>query len=250
MSKQFASLVAHVCQVFDAFCYNEAQAKEPNKRYLILSSIGAGATATVFRLRRLCDDVMFALKVVNLEGASGPAGAHVAEVSCLLSCDFFTIVKCHEEFTAYGAAGRCNPLMIALVLDFCGGGDLHQEINGRSAVGNLFDEGEACTIFAQVVMAVHHIHGRHMLHRDIKTANVLLSPNGLVHLGDFGSSKQFSGTVSEDVAKTFCGTPYIIAPEIWAKQAYSAKADLFSLGVVLYELLSLKRPFDGACTRT
>ncbi|CAD2214253.1 protein kinase [Angomonas deanei] len=101
-------------------------------------------------------------------------------------------------------------------------------------------------LFLQVLLAVHHVHSRHMIHRDIKSANILLCSNGLVKLGDFGFSRMYAATVSDDVGRTFCGTPYYVAPEIWRRRPYSKKADMFSLGVLLYELLTLKRPFDGA----
>jgi serine/threonine protein kinase len=92
-------------------------------------------------------------------------------------------------------------------------------------------------------MAVQHIHSHSMLHRDIKSANVLIMSNGLVKLADFGFSRQYEDTVSSAVAKTFCGTPYYLAPELWKNRRYSNKAEVWSLGVFLYELLALDRPF-------
>jgi serine/threonine protein kinase len=67
----------------------------------------------------------------------------------------------------------------------------------------------------------------------------------LIKIGDFGFSHQYDDTVSGVVANTFCGTPYYLAPELWNNQRYSKKADVWSLGVLLYEILALKRPFTA-----
>ncbi|RNF17023.1 putative serine/threonine protein kinase, partial [Trypanosoma conorhini] len=155
-------------------------------------------------------------------------GRAQAEVHCLLNCDFFSILKCHEDFAKKDPLDGENLLMIALVLDYANAGDLRQEIKSRAKASRAFREHEAGLLFIQVLLALHHVHSRHMIHRDIKTANILLCSNGLVKLGDFGFGKMYSATVSGDVGKTFCGTPYYVAPEIWRRKPYSKKADLFS----------------------
>eukprot|EP00388_Colpodella_angusta_P022438 GDKJ01057371.1.p1 GENE.GDKJ01057371.1~~GDKJ01057371.1.p1 ORF type:complete len:289 (-),score=27.30 GDKJ01057371.1:218-1048(-) len=69
--------------------------------------------------------------------------------------------------------------------------------------------------------------------------------SGLIKLGDFGFSQQYENTVSDQVATTFCGTPYYLAPELWRRQKYSKKADVWAMGILLYEMMALKRPFVG-----
>ncbi|KAG5490023.1 hypothetical protein JKF63_00142 [Porcisia hertigi] len=215
-------------------------------RYYVDAVLGSGTSGTVLYARRVRDDHPFAVKVMDVEGhtiqeimrASG-------EVCCLLSCDYFSIVKCHEDFVYGDERNPENVSMMALVLDYANAGDLRQEIRNRSRTNRPFAEHEAGLLFIQVLLAVHHVHSKHMIHRDIKSANILLCSNGLVKLGDFGFSKMYANTVSDDVGRTFCGTPYYVAPEIWRRSPYSKKADMFSLGVLLYELLTLKRPFDG-----
>ncbi|RNF11441.1 putative NIMA-related kinase [Trypanosoma rangeli] len=88
-----------------------------------------------------------------------------------------------------------------------------------------------------------------MMHRDLKSANIFLMPTGIIKLGDFGFSKQYTDSVSLDVGSSFCGTPYYLAPELWERKRYSKKADMWSLGVILYELLTLHRPFKGPSQR-
>ncbi|GET93218.1 hypothetical protein, conserved [Leishmania tarentolae] len=242
------AMIGRVCRNFpDTFAKDEATAREQNKKYWISRVLGSGATGTVLCAKRVSDGEGFAVKCVDMEGMSeADKNRAQAEVDCLLNCDFFSIVKCHEDLAKRDANTPEMVQMIALVLDYANAGDLRQEIKSRARTGRTFREHEAGLLFLQVLLAVHHVHSKHMIHRDIKSANILLCSNGLVKLGDFGFSKMYANTVSDDVGRTFCGTPYYVAPEIWRRCPYSKKADMFSLGVLLYELLTLKRPFDGA----
>lgn len=82
------------------------------------------------------------------------------------------------------------------------------------------------------------------MHRDLKSLNVFLTKQGIAKLGDFGIAKVLSSTV--DHAKTIVGSPYYLSPEIIENRPYSFKSDIWSLGVLLYELCALKPPFNGA----
>lgn len=240
-------MIGCVCRSFsDVFAKDEVPAREEGKKYWISRVLGSGATGTVLCAKRVSDGKPFAVKVVEMEGMSeADKNRAQAEVHCLLNCDFFSILKCHEDYTKTDPEAKENVLSIALVLDYANAGDLRQEIKSRARADRAFREHEVGLLFIQILLALHHVHSRHMIHRDIKTANILLCSDGLVKLGDFGFSKMYSSTVSGNVGQTFCGTPYYVAPEIWRRKPYSKKADLFSLGVLLYELLTLKRPFDG-----
>ena len=88
-----------------------------------------------------------------------------------------------------------------------------------------------------------HIHDRKILHRDIKGQNVFLMKNGIVKVGDLGIARVLAHT--KEFAKTMVGTPYYLSPEIVANKPYGFKSDIWSLGVLLYELCALKPPFDG-----
>ncbi len=80
------------------------------------------------------------------------------------------------------------------------------------------------------------------MHRDLKTQNIFLSKQGLVKLGDFGIAKCLNHTF--DKASTYIGTPYYLSPEIIQNISYSFKSDIWSLGIILYELCCLKMPFE------
>ena len=88
-----------------------------------------------------------------------------------------------------------------------------------------------------------HVHDRKILHRDIKCQNVFLTKAGIIKIGDFGIARVLRHTV--DIAKTMVGTPYYLSPEIIEGRPYSFKSDIWSIGVMLYEMCALKPPFEG-----
>ena len=86
-----------------------------------------------------------------------------------------------------------------------------------------------------------HPHFKQILHRDVKTLNIFIK-EGVLKLGDFGISKALEN--EEDMAQTKCGTPYFMPPEVCKNFPYDAKADVWAMGVIIYELITLKKPFD------
>eukprot|EP00831_Metopus_contortus_P021793 TRINITY_DN19812_c0_g1_i3.p1 TRINITY_DN19812_c0_g1~~TRINITY_DN19812_c0_g1_i3.p1 ORF type:complete len:275 (+),score=40.84 TRINITY_DN19812_c0_g1_i3:493-1317(+) len=114
--------------------------------------------------------------------------------------------------------------------------------------GNLFQiirrkgrlsEAEAFHFFSQICNALHFLHKHELMHRDIKPENILIGANGKAKLCDFGCSAQ-----SDREHKTFCGTVEYMAPEIKKHSAYDEKVDIWSLGVLLYEMTHGYSPFQ------
>ena len=92
-------------------------------------------------------------------------------------------------------------------------------------------------------MALEYVHGRKVIHRDIKTQNIFLTGNKTIKVGDFGISKVLESTTQ--VAMTVVGTPYYMAPEACQSEPYTSKSDVWALGCILYELCVLKQPFQA-----
>lgn len=88
-----------------------------------------------------------------------------------------------------------------------------------------------------------HIHDRKIIHRDLKGQNVFLTSKGIVKIGDFGIAKVLAQTVAK--ARTVVGTPYYLSPEVVQSQPYTLSTDVWSIGVMLYEMCALKPPFDA-----
>ena len=134
--------------------------------------------------------------------------------------------------------------MLCIVMEYADGGDLSHLIKERKAADDRLCEEEVLKIFRQCCLAIQHVHHQHILHRDLKSQNIFLTQGGVVKLGDFGIAKVLAHTAAEAI--TMIGTPLYLAPEVCHSQPYGMKADVWSLGVVLYELLALKPPFTGA----
>lgn len=102
--------------------------------------------------------------------------------------------------------------------------------------------------FAQIALAMHHIHSHNILHRDLKTCNILVSgtaPNTLIlKVADFGISKVLASQSKN--AETIVGTPSYLSPELCEGKPYNQKSDIWALGCVLAELACLKRFFDAS----
>jgi serine/threonine protein kinase len=126
-------------------------------------------------------------------------------------------------------------------MTYCDDGDIHSFLKKRN--GELLNEKLVLEMFVQLAFAVQYIHRRRVIHRDLKTSNAFLMSDGLIKLGDFGISRVLERT--KELARTMVGTPYYLSPEILAEQGYSFASDIWSLGVCLYEMTTLRHPFDA-----
>ena len=92
-------------------------------------------------------------------------------------------------------------------------------------------------------LGLQYLHVNKILHRDIKTINMFLAKDDMIKIGDLGVAKQLNQTAN--FAYTIVGTPYYLSPELCEEKPYNNKSDIWSLGCVLYELCTLKHPFEA-----
>lgn len=148
----------------------------------------------------------------------------------------------HVNITAYYDA-FVEGTKLCIVMEYADNGDLSKAVKEKKAEGSFFDQAQSLVIFTQCVLALRLIHSRHVLHRDLKCQNIFLMKNGVVKLGDFGIAKLLDNTCAQAV--TVIGTPSYLSPEVINNTPYGIKADIWALGIVLYELLALEAPFQG-----
>ena len=125
-------------------------------------------------------------------------------------------------------------------MEYADGGDLLHKINKCKQMRSSIPEKECWNYFVQAVRGLQTLHELKIVHRDIKCANLFLTKDGKLKLGDLNVSK-----VAQGMLQTQTGTPYYASPEVWQDRPYDQKSDIWSLGCVLYEMVALQPPFRG-----
>ena len=201
--------------------------------YRVLRELGHGGMGTVL----LAEDTRLG-RHVALKTVSGPqagtAGGHrqlLDEARAAAALTHPAIAAVHDVIEVDGE--------IAIVFEFVDG----ETLAARLAKGPL-PEAQAVAIAVQLADALAVAHAQGVLHRDLKPANVMLAPGGVVKILDFGIARlQRPGADGGGTPQEFLGTPGYVAPEQWVGRPADERADLYALGVVLFEMVSGKRPF-------
>uniref|UniRef100_A0A8C3L6V7 non-specific serine/threonine protein kinase n=1 Tax=Chrysolophus pictus TaxID=9089 RepID=A0A8C3L6V7_CHRPC len=203
------------------------------EEYEVLKVLGEGSFGRALLVRHKVSEQKYAMKEIRLPVSSSEVENSRKEAILLAKMKHPNVVAYKESFEADGH--------LYIVMEYCDDGDLMQKIKHQR--GKLFPEDTILCWFAQMCLGVKHIHDKHVLHRDIKSKNVFLTQNGKVKLGDFGSARLLAHPMS--YACTYVGTPYYVPPEIWENMPYNNKSDIWSLGCILYELCTLRHPFQA-----
>ena len=207
----------------------------PEKIYLKTQLLGSGAFGEVWLVHHKDLDRDFAMKIIKKrKNRSNDEKDILNEIGILKKLDHPKILKVIDFYS--------TPKKYYIITEYCPEGELFNEI---IKVGK-FDEGQAAFIINQILKAVTYCHKMNIIHRDIKPENIMITnreKNGClqVKLIDFGTAKIFEKGHQEN---KYVGSSYYMAPEI-IKRKYDEKCDLWSIGVILYILLTGRPPFDG-----
>ncbi|XP_019346940.1 serine/threonine-protein kinase Nek3 isoform X2 [Alligator mississippiensis] len=201
--------------------------------YTVLKVLGEGSFGRALLVCDKTSSQKYAMKEIRLPKSPSDVENSRKEAILLAKMKHPNIVAYKESFEADGH--------LYIVMEYCDDGDLMQKIKHQR--GKPFPQDTILGWFVQLCLGVKHIHDKCVLHRDIKSKNIFLTQNGKVKLGDFGSARLLKNATA--YACTYVGTPYYVPPEIWENMPYNNKSDIWSLGCVLYELCTLKHPFQA-----
>jgi serine/threonine protein kinase len=204
--------------------------------YTVQKFLGNGAFGKAYLIKSNETQIYYVIKSISLKFLDNKDGAQVINEGLLLKrIDHPNIIHFKECFKNLNPVPQLN-----IIMEYANGGDISQKL--KNQMPNHFEENLLIDWLSQLCNALQYIHNKKIIHRDIKPANIFLNNLGQIKLGDFGISKNLE-TIK--MASTFIGSLDYLAPEIINGQNYSFEADIWSLGVTFYELMTFKKPFIG-----
>ena len=205
--------------------------------YQILSKLGAGAMATVFKAKQLSLDRLVAIKVLPKRYSENPEYVErfYKEGKAAAKLNHANIVQAFDV----GESGGYH----YFVMEYVEGHTVYDEL----AEGKVFSEAEALKIAIEITEALVHSHERGLIHRDVKPKNIMITTEGIAKLADMGLARLAEDTqaAQAEAGKAY-GTPYYISPEqIRGDMDIDFRADIYGLGATLYHMITGQVPFEA-----
>ena len=199
--------------------------------------LGKGTFGSVTIVKRKEDQKIYAMKRVKIGRLSQKEKLNsFNEVRILASIEHKNIIGYKEAFF------DDKSKTLNIVMEFADGGDLNSKIKEIKQKKIFFEEKTIWSTLIQILEGLNYLHKSCIIHRDLKSANIFLTKDGAVKIGDLNVSKILNKMVT---TYTQTGTPYFASPEIWNDQPYDYKCDIWSVGCIIYEMASLHVPFRG-----
>lgn len=201
------------------------------EQFSTLSVIGKGSYAKVILVKKNDTGTLYAMKVLKKENVEKKnQEKHIkVEKGILAEVEHPFIIKFKGSFQ--------TDKKLFFVLEYCPGGELFNLL----AKKRRFSEDQTRFYAAQIVLALESLHSKDIVYRDLKPENVLIDDKGYIRITDFGLSR--TGVKDATGAKSICGTPEYLAPEIVMKLEYGKAVDWWTLGSIIYEMLVGAPPF-------
>eukprot|EP00435_Cladocopium_sp_Y103_P062480 s719_g24.t1 len=211
----------------------------PLQYYEEIRHLGSGAFGSAVLVRRIKDGRRLVAKKCSVKDMEEKQRNMCFEEIALLQK---VRHECIAQLVDFVWASK-DMLSYWIVLKFYPGGDVQSEIDTCRENDLELPMGKVKNWVTQLCMALKHVHKLRIVHRDVKGSNMFITGARNIVLGDFGVSKQLSE--SQQKAMTSVGSPMYMAPEWWDGRGGTANSDMWSVGVVLYELLAMRRPFEA-----
>lgn len=209
----------------------------------MIEILGKGSFGETYRCTK--GGVEYAIKQINHSAFSSASASgfnmeeyYANNISAKVKSKF--LVQCYEAFT--GPHGR-----LFVVMELCTKGDLRTLIarcHALSDQGIVLSPTRITRILIQLLLGLEVLHSNNILHRDLKPANVFMDEDNNVKIGDFGCVRELDFSLQK--VRTPVGTPLYQSPEVLEGKEYGSSSDMWSLGVLLYEMCMLAPPFDGS----
>ncbi|KAG6960762.1 hypothetical protein JG688_00009430 [Phytophthora aleatoria] len=210
--------------------------------YVVTSKLGSGSFAVVYKGYHKITKTPVAIKALSLHKLNSKLLSNLEmEISIMRQIDHPNVVKLYDI--------KKTEKHMYLVLEYCAGGDLQHYMRRRqqqNGGNNLLPESVARHFLRELAKGMQCLWQHNLIHRDLKPQNLLLvedSATSALKIADFGFARQLAAT---SMAETLCGSPLYMAPEILKFQKYDAKADLWSVGTILFEMVAGRPPYGGA----
>ena len=201
------------------------------EEYRLLTKIGSGSFGKVYKTEHIPSGKTLAVKLIDLDSLEDDLADIIAELSVLSECSHNNITRFYRSFVAH------NYLWI--VMEFLEAGSMRDVL---ALLGPLPEHFIAAVIH-ETLVGLDYLHKLQRVHRDIKSANILLGSPNFVKLADFGVTARLSETVQK--RNTFVGTPFWMAPEVIEHMPYDQRCDIWSLGITAIELATGEPPHAG-----
>jgi serine/threonine protein kinase len=204
--------------------------------YSLISLIGKGSFGSVYLAKNKQTNEQFACKKMKICLRRMYDKQAILNELKLLACH-----KCQYIIKLVDAYVTSNH--IHLITEYAERGDLSKMIKRLKTRNRYLIEDTVKKYLFQICLGIQYLHNNNVIHRDIKAANIFLTKDNNIKLGDVGIVKILKST--NNYAYTNIGTPYYMSPELYKNKRYNSKTDIWSIGVVLYELMTFKLPYDA-----
>lgn len=197
--------------------------------YKAIRKLGKGSFGDVYLVKSIKDGNLYVIKEITYTSKFKKPHAE-REASILKAFKSPYLVKYCDSII--------GPNSMSIVMEYCDKGNLAEFIKSNHPIS----ENRLWDIFLQICLGIQAIHSSNIIHRDLKSLNIFLCSNGQIKIGDFGVSKNMT---TDKFTDTIVGTPYYISPEICEEKPYNKKTDIWSLGIILYEMITGTMPFKA-----